>query len=274
MASETPPPDDQKAPRSNLRRSGRAPIVIVLLALAAGGIWFATRTRGPGDAPPPTAPPPVAPAAPEAAPEPEAAPVEADPADVKALLEAASPDPRYRSWLAQGDLVRRAAVVIANLAEGVSPRAELAFLAPRDRFSTVQREDGTFIAPEAYARYDGFADAIASLDPGVLAKAWHALRPAVQTAYRALGTGGSVDAALGRALVRLETATVREEPVRVEEDDGVFVYADEKLEALDDVEKHLLRMGPRNTRLLQEKARALREAIGLQPGSAGRPAAR
>ena len=36
------------------------------------------------------------------------------------------------------------------------------------------------------------------------------------------------------------------------------------------VEKHLLRMGPRNTRLVQAKARELLDALGLPPhGSAG-----
>jgi hypothetical protein len=256
-------------PKSSLRRTGRAPLILVLLALVAGGVWFATRSRGPGEAaPPPGAEP--APAAPVTPPEPEAE-VTAEPAEVRSLLEAASPDETYRSWLAQEDLVRRAAVVVENLAEGVSPRAELGFLAPRQPFSTVTRGGRTQIAPASYARYDRFADAIGSLDAAALAKAYRALRPALQTATRALGSSTSIDAALARALARLDAAPVRDGAVDVISDEGLFVYGDPTLERLPEVEKHLLRMGPRNTRLVQAKARELRAAIGLEPG-AGDPA--
>ena len=44
---------------------------------------------------------------------------------------------------------------------------------------------------------------------------------------------------------------------------AIYLYADAQLESLGPVEKHLLRMGPRNARLLQEKARELRTALGL-----------
>jgi hypothetical protein len=58
--------------------------------------------------------------------------------------------------------------------------------------------------------------------------------------------------------------------VPVAEREGVFVFQDERLEGAREVEKHLLRMGPRNTRLVQAKARELLDALGLPPpGSAG-----
>ncbi len=47
-------------------------------------------------------------------------------------------------------------------------------------------------------------------------------------------------------------------------DGGRFVFVDPRLEALGDLEKQLLRMGPRNARLVQEKARDIREALGFQ----------
>jgi hypothetical protein len=257
-------------PKSSLRPAGRAPVILVLLALVAGGVWFATRSRGPGDAAPPpnaAAPAPQAVPAPPAEPEAE---VTAEPADVRSLLEAASPDETYRSWLAQEDLVRRAAVVIDNVGEGMSPRAELRFLAPRQPFTTVTRGGRPEIAATSYARYDRFADVIGSLDAAALAKAYRALRPALQTASRALGSSTSIDAALARALGRLDAAPVRDGAVHVIADEGVYLYGDPALERLPDVEKHLLRMGPRNTRLVQAKARELRAAIGLDP-AAGEP---
>jgi hypothetical protein len=43
----------------------------------------------------------------------------------------------------------------------------------------------------------------------------------------------------------------------------VWSYADPALERLGDVERQLLRMGPRNGRILQEKAREIARALGL-----------
>ena len=74
---------------------------------------------------------------------------------------------------------------------------------------------------------------------------------------------GSLDAVTARALHGIAGAPVVEGDVAVEERDGVFVFRDERLEAAREVDKHLLRMGPRNTRVVQAKARELLEALRL-----------
>jgi hypothetical protein len=51
--------------------------------------------------------------------------------------------------------------------------------------------------------------------------------------------------------------------VYVEAEGNVYAYSDARLEALGQVEKHLLRMGPRNTRTIQAKAREVEAALGL-----------
>ena len=50
---------------------------------------------------------------------------------------------------------------------------------------------------------------------------------------------------------------MREGDVRVVPEDGLFRFQDRALEDRPELEKHLLRMGPRNARILQEKAREL-----------------
>jgi hypothetical protein len=68
---------------------------------------------------------------------------------------------------------------------------------------------------------------------------------------------------MARALRRIEGAPVPKGDVYVEPAEGTFEFVDPGLESLDDVQKHLLRMGPRNELIVQTKARALREALGL-----------
>jgi hypothetical protein len=256
-------------PRTTLRRSNPLPIILVVVAAVIAIAFFARRfwerSRAP-EAPvasaPTSAPAPETPAQPEA---------NVDPATAESLVAAVSQHELYRRAVAEGDLVRRVAVVIDNLREGVSPRRELAFLAPAKPFTVVRRGEETFIDPASHARYDAFGDAVASVDAVRLARAYRAIRGPLDAAYRALGyPGGAIDAALARGLRRIEAVPVLEGEVAVEDEDGIFVFRDDGLERLREVEKHVLRTGPRNTRILQAKARELRAALGLPEPDAAR----
>ncbi|HSD21472.1 MAG TPA: DUF3014 domain-containing protein [Anaeromyxobacter sp.] len=254
---------------------------MVLVALVAAGIWASRRFGGREE---PPAPPP----APSAGTEPgAAAPGAPAPGavtgvpdlganvgeeEVRALADTVSPSELYRRILAQGDVARRAAVLLDNLAEGASPRRQLEPLRPDRPFAVMRRAGGeTVIDPASYARYDPFADAVASVDAGVAARVYRSLHTVLELAYRALGyPEASLDAVTARALHRIAGAPVIEGDVPVAEREGVFVFQDERLEGAREVEKHLLRMGPRNTRLVQAKARELLEALGLPPPGAAK----
>lgn len=259
-------------PRSTLRPPRRAPwialAVAVIVAAGAAVVWYVRRPPAQPAAAPAPAPSAEAPAA-EAPPGP--APV-ATAAQVRSLLETVSPDPRFRSWLAEGDLVRRWVVVTDNVAEGASPRGQLGFLAPARPFSVKRRGGREVIAPDSYRRYDDFADIVASVDAQALARVYRSLHPVLEAAYRALGyPNASLDQVTARALRRIEAAPVRDGEVAVVGTGGVYAFADARLENLGAVEKHLLRMGPRNTRLLQAKAHEILLALGLRSLPEGGP---
>jgi hypothetical protein len=247
-----------------LRRPSRAPWIAIVVALIVGAavlVWY-WRARTPdwpgapasGQA---SAPAPPAPTATEAGP-----PV--DPATARTLLDAISENELVRKGTRQEDVVRRWAVVTDNLAEGVSPRVQLQFLAPTGSFTTFSRAGKTYIAPASYARYDRFGDAVASVNVEAAVAAYRAMRGTVETAYRALGyPEASLDRVTARALRRLVAVPVPRSEVEVIDEGGVYVFADPKLEALGGTEKHLLRMGPRNAGMVQEKARELLGALGF-----------
>lgn len=267
MESREPPQPPPESPRTNLQPASRAPRVVaalLILAAAGGGWYWWSRRSAPPPAPPP-APAQVAPAPAEAPP--STAPAAPVPADrLRALLESLSADARYRGWLAAGDWVRRWAVVTDNLAEGDSPRKQLPFLAPGKPFTVSEAGGKTVVAAASYRRYDGFAEAVASIDARAAAAAYRELHPLLEAAWRALGyPQGRLDEVTARALHRLEAAPVRDHAPEVVKGKGdVWHYTDAALEELGPVEKHLLRMGPRNARLVQAKARELREALSLR----------
>jgi Protein of unknown function (DUF3014) len=263
-------PDDHLPHRTGLRRSSRVPWIalgVVLVSAAAVALWL--RLRTPVQAP--VAESAAVAPAPEAAPSPEATPAPG-PEQVRSLLEAISSHPLFRAGL-EGDPVRRWVVVTDNLALGESPRRQLSFLAPRGAFSVARRGGRTFIAPASYGRYDDFAAAVGSLDAQAVARAYRALRGLLEPAYRALGyPQGSLDEVTARALRRIENAPVEPGEVEVVEGEGaLYLFRDVRLENLGAVEKHLLRMGPRNTRLIQAKAGEVRQALGFQATSPRSP---
>lgn len=256
-------------PRSELRAGGRRPwivvaVIVVVAAVVAGVLWYRSWSS-----PPPAATPAAAP--PQAAAEPDAGPPSTgDVATARSVLESLSSDPQLRRALTEGDVGRRWAIVTDNLAEGVSPRQQLAFLAPTRPFTVAVRPGGAqVIAPDSYQRYDWFADAVAAVDAQQVARVYRDLRGSVEAVYRALGyPQASLDRVTARALRRITAAPVRDGDVALE-GRGPYAFAEAGLEDLPQVEKHLLRMGPRNTRLLQAKAREILQALGLADGGAG-----
>ena len=253
---------DPDRPRTSIRPPSQAPWVILIVAIVAAGggalYWFL------GRAPSPT-PAAVSPlAATPGAPAPATGPP-IDEGKQRSLVESISANPMVRRLLGEGDLVRRWAVVTENIAGGVVPRKPLAALAPAETFPVLHRGGAIFIDPRSYPRYDAVGDAVGSLDPNAFVLAYTALRPALETAYRGLGyPEGSIDRVTARALTRLERAPVRDGEVELVEGPGTtYLYADARLENLGDVEKQLLRTGPRNGRIFQEKAREISRGLGF-----------
>jgi hypothetical protein len=230
---------------------------LLVAAVAIVAVYFISRK-------PPAEPPPTAQAAAPQPPPATDAPVppawESD-ARIRTELAPVSNKPAFAEWLKQNELLDRWVVVTENLAEGVSPRKQLTFLAPAKPFTV----KGDRIDPRSYARYDGIADVIASVDAQRFAAAVRDLKPLLEAAYHRLGyPGKSFDELAQRALQRLVDAPVVESAIKVTPKGALYRFADDKLEAQGAIEKHLLRMGPRNTKLVQAKAMEIASSLQLK----------
>jgi hypothetical protein len=227
------------------------PVAIVGVVLVAAVVAFFV-LRPKAEPPPPPPPPPPAQAQ-QAPPDVQLPPIETSDAQVRRLL-AGLP----QAWLAQDDLLTRWVTIADNLAEDVSPRKQLAAVAPAKPFSA----PGDKLDEHSYRRYDAFADAIAAVDAKQVAAAVKELHPLLDAAYHKLGyPDRRYDDVARKALKRLVDAPVVEGPIPLVQKGAVYKFAADELEALGPVEKHLLRMGPRNTKLIQAKARELLAAL-------------
>jgi len=255
---------------------------LALVAVGIGAYVLLLRRQPPPISPaqeavPPAAAPgaPVAPASPEppAAPggsEPESVPgttlpplAESD-AVVRELAHGLSQHPGLSRWLSEQGLIQRFVAVVDNLAEGTSPRPHLLFLAPEASFQTVTRNGRLYVDPASYGRYDAAADVIASLDPRSSVELYRHLQPLCEDAYRELGhPPGRFDDVVAKAIHTLLATPVVDGEIELRPKVVTYAFADPRLEALSPAQRHLLRMGPRNVRLIQGELRALAAALGV-----------
>lgn len=268
---QTPEP-----PASPVRptRSAAPWIAAAVAMLAAGAaFWFFFRS-----APEPQQAASEAPAsAPAAAPptaarslctSPDAAvlpPLDQSDATVGKLVRALSSHPRVTAWLATKGLIRNFIVVVENIASGRTPARHLQALRLSGPFRVIDSRDALLVDPRSYERYTSTAAAVGSVDAQAAARLCATLEPRLEEAYRELGRAEMFDQALERAIVLLLNTPVPAENVRLVPKGAVYAFEDEALERLAPAQKQLIRMGPRNMRVVQDTLRRIALAIGIPP---------
>jgi Protein of unknown function (DUF3014) len=243
-------------------------VLLVVLALV---VFLVLRHKRPvvEPTPPPQpatlAPQPPPTPSPTAEPSAEAVPsLDQSDSFVRGLLAALSADPHLSSWLSVDDLVRRFVAMVVNIAQGENPAPHLRFLAPDGRLRVVARGRHLAIDPASYNRFDAFAGVVSSIDAATAAQIYRRLGPLLDAAARELGQpAGEIDVLVSRAAASLLAAPVLQGDVLLVSDIPLYRFADKKLETLAPAQKQLIRMGPRNQRLIQEKLKELTTALAL-----------
>jgi hypothetical protein len=184
---------------------------------------------------------------------------------VRTLVQRLTESPAVMAWLPTNGLVRNFTVVVANIAEGPTPAKHLKVLRPSASFRIVSRNGGTFADPRSYDRYTTIADAMASVNPAAAARLYATLKPRIEDAHHDLGSADSFDRTLERAIVALLATPAIDGSERLRPKGIGYGYTDERLESLTPAQKQLLRMGPRNVRVIKTKLREIAIALGIPP---------
>lgn len=202
------------------------------------------------------------------APDPDIVPLDLDldqsDAAVRALIARGGIPAIMKEWLQQEDIVRMVVIAIDLIARGESPAAQLPFLAPAGKFSVLQRDGKSFMAPLSFRRYDSLVDAFTAVPDSTWVTWYWTLRPTLEKAFAELGYPGITFAQrIRQAIEQLTRAPLVEKAVQLEKKVLSYAFADIALEALNPAQKHLLRLGPVNAIRVQKKLRAL--AMALRP---------
>jgi hypothetical protein len=185
-----------------------------------------------------------------------------------------SPHPRFLDWLKVGNFIRIITVVVDNIAEGKSPRSHLGFLAPAKGFEVMEKGKKLYLDPSGYKRYNPIGDVFSSLDTQKVVQTYKVLKPLFQQAYRELGYPKKdfQDTLMRAIIVLLLTPAVQGDIPLEEEERGInYRFADQELEGLMDAQKHLIRMGPDNSRKIQSKLFQIAVALGAPQDKLPKP---
>lgn len=177
-------------------------------------------------------------------------------------LSAAGVGPELDRLEQQQNLVAQGAALVDSFSRGLVLRKLLPIDPPKQAFSALEEDGKMLMDPAGYARYDGYAEAIATLNTGALVNNFHTMRPLYEEAYGQLGLNpDDFDNAVIRVLDRILATPEIEEPIALTRKSVMYQYADPQLEQLAPIQKQLLRMGPENIRRIKEQARKLRAGL-------------
>ena len=165
-----------------------------------------------------------------------------------------------QEFLTPGNVIERSASLIYLLAQGDVPYKLLPIARPKEAFPFIDDGNQVIADPAGFARYDGLAQWIGSLDAEAIISALKPLLPLFREAWSFYGESASdFDFAV---LTVLETLASTPEPVdaRLIRKEAVWRYEDPELEALPPIQKQVIRMGPDNADIVRNKALEFRRA--------------
>lgn len=249
-------------------RSSKAPIVVVaILVLVAIAGYLGWRVYEGQHAPPPPVveqPQVVDAGGPDAGPS-------LNPADGDALLKdgaaGISGDAMLAKWLAQPDIVRRLVAAAMQVSEGESPHETLGFITVTGPFTVTEKGKGKkqqlFMSDKSMARYDPFVKIVGTINADAAGKLYAKVRPFAEAVFREIAPPGKeFDATLQKAVDHLAATPMPAGPIALKPPtEGIgYLYADPELEKLTRAQKHLLRMGPKNAKVIVDQLKAFRAA--------------
>jgi hypothetical protein len=158
--------------------------------------------------------------------------------------------------------VRLVVVAVDNIAQGLSPAAQLPFLAPAGRFLAIEKNGMFILDTRSFRRYDLMVNTFVAIPEKIWLDWYKKLRPTLEKAFKELGYPGvTFSQRLQQAIGQLLQVPLIYKDMELEKKILSFAFTDFNLENLNPAQKQLLRMGPGNVARIQNKLRGL--AAGL-----------
>jgi hypothetical protein len=244
---------------------------VIVVAIAVG-VWYRYFYATPGPAPAPVVQQPSQPAAPPETGPANPLPPETSTTALPALNESDQivadslagvlGHAAVAQFLVPQNIVRHIVATVDNL-----PRKRVAVdLRPvkptAGQTAVTTQGDSVMLSEANFDRYTALANAVQAADVKALAVVYQRLYPLFQQAYEDLGYPGKYfNDRLVEVIDDLLAAPEVPAPIALAQPKVMYTFADPALEARSAGQKLMIRMGPRNARIIKTKLREFRDEI-------------
>ena len=167
-----------------------------------------------------------------------------------------------KQFVAGNYVVERTVAIVDALRRGEVPYKLLPVGKPASAFPI--SDDGLRVTmdPAGFARYDAFANWVNSLDVDAIIAAFNDYESLATAALANMGVNDfDIRGAALAATTQIVATPSLPEGAELMRNEANWVYMDPEVESLTSLQKQVLRMGPENAELVQQKARELRGAL-------------
>lgn len=171
--------------------------------------------------------------------------------------------PKLAEWVQGRDLIKKYLLVFNDAAQGLRIFKHFNFLTLNEPFVVGEDSQGFYMAAKGYRRYNTLATAINAVDVAagmLLYKKFHPLMLQVFAEF-SYPQQYQLEDLLKKTGALIVSAPIIDEKIRLIKPSVYYKFQDEDIEALDPMQKQMIRMGPENTRIIQRKVRQLLAAL-------------
>ncbi len=195
-------------------------------------------------------------------------------------LQKKLPDLTWRNelipLLVTEDIIRRFVVFTDNFSQGLLAYEHSLFVQPKDKFSVdeqsvnVEGEKNVWQWDNKTSkRFDLYVDLLRSVDSSTLVNWYIDMKPLIDEAYRELGYEEDFTYTLQDAITRVLDMELPKSSMEVTRTSVMYKYQDPQLEALDDSDKLLLRIGKENLLIIKSVLLEINEKLAKRVDNEG-----
>lgn len=165
--------------------------------------------------------------------------------------------PGLAQWLNTDQLIRKYVLIANDFAQGLRISNHMSFLRLAEPFAVEQGENGPTIAPKSFQRYNNIAQTIQAIDAKAAVTVYQKFRPLMLQVFAEFNYPRDItlESIVKKAVAEILAAPALEGQVTLIRPSVHYKFADAKLEALNPIQKQMIRMGSENTRIIQNKCR-------------------
>lgn len=166
--------------------------------------------------------------------------------------------PGLSEWFSADQLIRKYVVIANDFAQGSRISKHMSILRFSEPFVVEQQgENGLYISPKSFTRYNKLAQTVQAINTKAAVAVYQKFRPLMLQVFAEFSypKDFTLETIIKKAAGEIIATPVVEGQISLIRPSVLYKFADPKLEALNDVQKQMIRMGPENTKIIQNKCR-------------------